>query len=150
MRRTSAWVLYCKFSVNLQNTFLEKHLWGTASVFISFVLAKVINNTIYWLAFIVYRPEFVDWSKTLWKFSLFDDIFGLRCNWITCYIFISIFSQTNARVLHRCSLKKTIRSIPVVNGKRINFINNGQMSTRYFYFKLFSFDQNLNSPKYGA
>ena len=31
-----------------------------------------------------------------------------------------------------------------------NFINNGQMSWGYFYSIRFSFDQNLNSPKYGA
>ena len=29
----SAWVLYCRFAADLQNTFLEKYLWGTASVF---------------------------------------------------------------------------------------------------------------------
>ena len=33
-----------------------------------------------------------------------------------------------------------------INMKRSNFINNRQMSWRYF----FSFDQNLNSPKYSA
>ena len=33
MRSTPAWVLYCKFAEDLQNTFLEKHLWGTASMF---------------------------------------------------------------------------------------------------------------------
>ena len=38
----------------------------------------------------------------------------------------------------------------VINVKRNNLINSGQMSRRYFYFILFSFDQNLNSPKYGA
>ena len=53
-------------------------------------------------------------------------------------------------VPHRCSSKKTIWSIPLINVKKNNFINNGQMSWGYFYFILFSFDQNLNSPKYGA
>ena len=33
LRSTFAWVLYCKFAGDLQNTFLEKHLWGTRSVF---------------------------------------------------------------------------------------------------------------------
>ena len=33
LRSTSAWVLYCKFAEDLQNTFLEEHLWGTGSVF---------------------------------------------------------------------------------------------------------------------
>ena len=29
----SAWVLYCKFVADLQNTFLEEHLQGTGSLF---------------------------------------------------------------------------------------------------------------------
>ena len=33
MRSTPACVLYCKFAEDLQNTFLEKHFWGTASMF---------------------------------------------------------------------------------------------------------------------
>ena len=49
-------------------------------------------------------------------------------------------------VPHRCSF----RSIPVITEKRNNFINNEQMPWGYFYFILFSSDQNLNSPKYGA
>ena len=53
-------------------------------------------------------------------------------------------------VHHRCSSRNIVWSIPVINVKRNNFINNGQMSWGYFYFILFSFDQNLNSPKYGA
>ena len=53
-------------------------------------------------------------------------------------------------VPHRCSSRKIIWSIPVINVKRNNFINHGQMSWEYFYFILFSFGQNLNSPKYGA
>ena len=53
-------------------------------------------------------------------------------------------------VPHRCSSKEIIWSILAINVKRNNFINNEQMSWGYFYFILFSFDQNLNSPKYGA
>ena len=53
-------------------------------------------------------------------------------------------------VPHRYSSRKIIWSIPVINVKRNNFINNGQVSWGYFYFILFNFDQNLNSPKYGA
>ena len=53
-------------------------------------------------------------------------------------------------VSHRCSSRKIIWSIPVINVKRNDFINNGQMSWGYFCFIFFSFDQNLNSPKYGA
>ena len=30
---TSAWVFYCKFAEDLQNTFLEEHLLETGSVF---------------------------------------------------------------------------------------------------------------------
>ena len=33
LRDASAWVLYCKFTGNLQNTFLEEHLSGTVSGF---------------------------------------------------------------------------------------------------------------------
>ena len=73
---TSAWVFYCKFAADWQNIFLEEHLWGQLLFFISFVLAQVISNTFYWLvAFIIYRPEFLDWSKPFWRFSLFYDVF---------------------------------------------------------------------------
>ena len=51
---------------------------------------------------------------------------------------------------HSFSSRRIIWSIPVINVKRNNFINNGQMSWEYFYFILFRFDQNLNSPKYEA
>ena len=76
--------------------------------FISFVLVQVINNTFYWLAFIIYRPEFVDWSKTFLKIFFilyaFRNIFpNACCNWSTYYIFISIFSQTNVRCNCRSS-----------------------------------------------
>ena len=67
-------VLYCKFADDLQNTFLEEHLCGTGSVFISFVLVQVINNTFYWLSFIIYWPEFADWWKTFLKFFFFHFI----------------------------------------------------------------------------
>ena len=53
-------------------------------------------------------------------------------------------------VPYRCSSRKIIWSIPVINVKRNDFINNGQMSWGCFHFILFSFEQNLNSPKYGA
>ena len=49
----------------------------------------------------------------------------------------------------RCSSRKVIWSISVINVKRNNFVNNGQMLWEC-YFVLFSFDQNLNSSKYGA
>ena len=61
-----------------------------------------------------------------------------------------MFVVTAEAVPHRWSLRKTIWVITVVNVKRNNFINNGQISWGYFYFILFSFDQNLNSPLYGA
>ena len=53
-------------------------------------------------------------------------------------------------VSHRLSSRKIIWSTAVITVKRNNFINNRQMLWGYFYFILFSFDQNLNSPKYGA
>ena len=69
------------------------------------------------------------------------------------FLFQSLVKQLFVRIAevvpHRCSSRKTIWSIPVINVKRNNFINNGQMSWRYFYFIIFSFDQILNSPKYG-
>ena len=119
---------------------------------------QVINNTFYWVAFIIYRPEFADWSKTFLKvFFIFWHFFrnnfpNACCNWST-YIFSfqflvkQMFVVIAEAVSHRCSC---IWSITVINVKRNNFINNGQMSWGYFYFILFTFDQNLNSPKYGA
>ena len=64
---TSAWVLYCKFAGDLENTFLEEHLRGTGSGFYTIFLVQVINNTFYWKAFVIYRPEFSDWLKTFLK-----------------------------------------------------------------------------------
>ena len=58
-----------------------------------------------------------------------------------------IFVVIAEAVLHRCFPRKTIWLIPVINVKRNNFINNGQMSWGDYYFILFSFDQNLNSLK---
>ena len=52
---TSAWVLYCKFAADLQNTSR-----GPLLCFISFALMQVINKTFYSLAFIIHRPEFVE------------------------------------------------------------------------------------------
>ena len=102
LRSTSAWVLYCKFAGNLQNTFLEEHLCGLVLCFISFVLVQVINNTFSWLIFIIYRPEFVYLSKTFLKAFFILYIFrnnfpNACCHWSTYYILISIFSQTNVR-----------------------------------------------------
>ena len=114
-------------------------------VFLSFVLVQVINNTFDWLAFTMCRPECLDWSKAFLKvFFILWYIFGNNfpnacCNWSTYYIFTSIFSQTNVCYNCRSSppqvfFKKTIWSIPGINVKRNNFINNGQMSWRYLYF----------------
>ena len=100
LRSTSTWVLCCKFADDLQNPFLEEHLWGQVLCFIWLVLVVVINNTFYWLAFIIYRLEFVDWSKTFLKvffilWYIFRNSFpNACCNWSTYYIFISIFNQT--------------------------------------------------------
>ena len=55
------------------------------------------------------------------------------CNWSTYYIHISTFSW--------CFSRKIIWSIPIINVKGSNFMNNGQIPWRYFYFILFSFDQ---------
>ena len=98
---------------------------GLGLCFISFVLVQVINNTFYWLAFIIYRPGFVDWSKTFLKvFFILRYIFrnnfpNACCNWSTYYIFISIFSQTN--VCCNC------RSSPL----QVFFKKNNLIYTRY-------------------
>ena len=125
LRDTSAWVLYCIFARDLQNTFLEEHLWGLVLCFISFALVHVINNTFYWLAFIINRPEFVDWPETFLKvFSILwynfrNNFPNACCNWSTYYIFISIFIQAN--VLCSC------RSIP----PQMSFKKNHLIYTRY-------------------
>ena len=125
LRGTPAWVLYCKFDGDLQSTFLEKHFWGLVLGFISFVLVQVRNNIFYWLAFITYRPEVVDWSKNFLKvFFILWYIFRNNfpndcCNWSTYYIFVSIFSQTN--VLCNC------RSSP----SQMFFKKNHLIYTRY-------------------
>ena len=83
---------------------------GLVLCFISFVLVQAIGNTFYWLAFIIYRPEFVDWSKSflevffiLW--CIFRNTFtNACCNRSTYHIFISIISQTNATCKCRSSL----------------------------------------------
>ena len=73
---------------------------GSGLGFISFVLVEVINNTFCWLAFIIYRPEFADWSKTFLKvFFILWCIFwnnfpNACCNWSTYYIlFQSLVKQ---------------------------------------------------------
>ena len=89
--------------------FLKNTSGGLVLCFISFVLVQITNNTFYWLAFLIYRPEFVDWSKTFLKFFfilwyIFRNNFPNACsNWSTYYIFISIFSQTNVRCNCRSS-----------------------------------------------
>ena len=109
LRGTSACVLYCKFAGDLQNTFFEEHLWGTGSGFYIIFLVQVINNTFYWLAFKIYRTEFVDWSKTFLKvffilWYIFRNNFpNACCNWSTHYIFISTFSQTDVNCNWRSS-----------------------------------------------
>ena len=70
------------------------------------------------------------------------------------FLFLSLVKQMFVAIAeavpHRCSTRKIIWSIPVINVKKNNFINNGQMSWRYFYFILFSFDQNLSSSKHSG
>ena len=69
-------------------------------------------------------------------------------------LFRSLFKQMLVAIAeavpHRYSSRRIIWSMPFINLKRNKFINNGQMQSGYFYFLLFSFDQNLNSLKYGA
>ena len=155
---TSAWVLYCKFAGDLQNSSLVEHLWGLVLCFISFVLVQVKTSTFYRLAFII-RIDQTD-QKPFWRFSLFYDIFFEIIFQMLAVIetpIISLFESFVKQMFvviaeavpRRCSSRKIIWSISVINVKRNNFVNNGQMLWEY-YFVLFSFDQNLNSPKYGA
>ena len=158
MRSSSAWVLYCKFAGDLQSTFLEEHLRVTGSVFYNICFGASNNNTFYWLAFIIYRPEFGDWSKIFLKVFLFYNIFfkiifqmlALPITFLFQSLVKLMFVVIVAVVPHRCFSREIVWSIPVINVKRNNFISNGQMSWGYFYIILFSFDENLNSPKYGA
>ena len=85
--------------LRIYKTFFEKNTSETASVF--HILCS--GNTFCWLALIIYRPEFLDWSKPFLKSSLFFEAFLeiisqlLAVNWSTYHIFISIFSQVNVR-----------------------------------------------------
>ena len=98
---TSAWMHYCYFAGCLQNTSLEEHLCELVLGFLSFVSVQVINNTFYWVTFIIYRPEFVDWPRTFLKvffilWYIFRNNFSIACcSWSSYDIFISIFSQAN-------------------------------------------------------
>ena len=135
LHSTSAWVIYCIFAVDLQNTFLEKHLQGIASLFcISFALVQVIRNKFSWPAYIIYRLEFVDWLKFFWKFSLFFTFFEIISQLLAVieapimFLFQSLvkqmFTVIAEAVPHSCSSKKIIWSTPVINVKRNNFTNN--------------------------
>ena len=136
---TTAWVLYCKFAGDLQSTFLEEHLWGLILCFVSFVLVQVINNTFYWLAFIIYRPEFVHWSKTFLKvffilWYILEKFFQMLAVIEASIIFLfqSLVKQMLVviaeAVPHRCSSRKISWYIPFIIVNRNNFINHGQMS----------------------
>ena len=45
-----------------------------------------------------------------------------------------IFVVIAEAVPHRCSSKKIISSIPVINVKKNNFVNNGQISWGYLFY----------------
>ena len=147
LRSTFAWVLYCKFAADLQNKFLEGHIWGTASVFyiICFGASNkwhILPTNFYNLQTRICRliKSFLKVFFILWY--IFRNNFSIACcDWSTYHTFISIFSQTNVVIAEASSppqvlFKKIIWSIPAINVKK----------NIYFYFILFSFDQNLNSP----
>ena len=117
-----------------KNTFAALLLY-----FISFVLVQVINNT-----FFLYYGIF---------FEIISQLFAVM-EAPVIFLFQSLVKQMPVviaeAVLRRCSSKRNIWCISVVNVKRNNFVNNGQMSRRHFCFILFSFNQNLNSRKYDA
>ena len=155
---TSEWVLDCKFATDLQNTFLKNTSEGLLLYFISFVLVQEISNTSYKPAFIIYRPEIVDWSKTIRRFFLFYDIFfeiipQLLALIEAPVIFLLQFLVKQMHVAvaepvsHMCFSKKIIWFIPVINLKRNNFIDNEQMSRRYFYLYFLVLIKTLNTFK---
>ena len=139
MRDTSAWVLYFKFAKDLQNTFLEEHLWRLVLDFISFVLVQVINNTLYWLAFKIYRPEFVICIFDMFFEIIFQTLAVTEAPIISLVqsLVKQMFLVIAEGIPRRCSSRKIIWSIPVINAKRINFINNGQMSWGYVFILYF-------------
>ena len=110
LRSTSSWVLYCKFAADLQSTFLEEDLWGTACVF--YVICFSASNKQHILQSSFYNLQtktcrlikiFLTLFLILWY--IFRNNFLIACyNWGTYYIFISIFSQT--------SVCRNCRSIP--------------------------------------
>ena len=141
---TSAWVFYCKFAGDLQNTFLEKHLWVTGSVFC--IICFGASNKYH-----ILQTSFYNLQTRICR--LIKDLFMQtdqkpRCNW-SAYIFLfqflvkQIFVGITEAVPRRWS-------ITVINVKKNSFMNNGQMSWGYFSFIFFSFDQILSSPKYSA
>ena len=84
-------------------------------------------------------------QKSIWRFSLFYDIFFKIIFQMLAVVeapFIFLFESLVKQMFfviaeaapHSCSSRKIIWSIPVINVKRNNFINNGQKSWRYFYF----------------
>ena len=112
---------------------------GLVLCFISFVLVLVINNTFYWLAFIIYRPEFVHWSKTFLKvffilWYILEKFFQMLAVIEASIIFLfqSLVKQMLVviaeAVPHRCSSRKISWYIPFIIVNRNNFINHGQMS----------------------
>ena len=106
----------------------------------SFVLVQVIKDTFYGLACLTYRPEFVDWWMTLWSFSLFFEMFDLWCDWSTYYIFLSIFSQTEANPT----------GFPQKRSSDINLLIDKCQGNIFIILILFIFDQNLSYPIYGV
>ena len=114
-------ITYSLLAIYIQNLlgicrtpFQKNTSGGLVLCFTSFVLLQVISNTFYWLAFIIYRPEFVDWSETFLK-VLFILWYIFRsnspnacCNWSTYSIFISIFSQKSIGCNCRNSLPQVL------------------------------------------
>ena len=77
---TSAWVLYCKFATDLQNTFLEEHFWGTGSVFYIICFGASNKQLILMTSFYNLRTRNCRLIKKLFK--------GFN-NFLYMYIFIS-------------------------------------------------------------
>ena len=151
MRGTTTWVHYCKFAANLQNTFLEEHLWGTVSVFYIICFSTSNKQHILLTSFYNLQARICRLSKNRFEGFLYFMIYFSNFSQVLAvieapilFLFRSLVKQMFVVIVeavpYRCSSRKIVWSIHVVSVKRNKFINNGQMSWRCFYFILFSFD----------
>ena len=133
---TSAWVLYCKFRGDFQNTFLEEHFWETGSGFSIICFGSSNKKHVLLTSFYNLQTRICRLIKNLFEcclyFMIFFEIIFQMLAVIevpTIFLFQSLVKQmlfvTAEAVPYRCSSRKIIWSIPVIYVKRNNLINNG-------------------------